>query len=120
MFDSHAAACVQITGGVGAGNVQNGIGATVPGLVHGNQGAVAATGWDFGEVALSGTTSNQYILPVLLGSSQFSAVLSWYADNNVNFGTLSSAYGHFLDLNLGLYTNNKGSLGTLVADSFSL
>jgi hypothetical protein len=93
----------------------------VAGLTQGNLGAVDAIGWDFGEVLLSGTTTNEYILPLLQAGSTFTATLSWYADNNIDFTTpTNSTFGHFLDLNLALYTNDNGSPGTLLADSISL
>jgi hypothetical protein len=95
----------------------------VAGLGSGNLGIVAATGWDFGRVQLSGTTANNYNLPVLQGGTTFTATLSWYADNTVNnfdqnSGT-SSTFGHFLDLNLFLFTDNGGVPGTLLASSIS-
>ena len=95
----------------------------VAGLASGNLGSVAATGWDFGRVQLSGTTTNNYRLPTLLAATTLTATLSWYADNTIsdftqNNGT-STTFGHFLDLNLFLYVDNGGVPGTLVASSIS-
>lgn len=91
----------------------------VAGLGSGNLGNVAAIGWDFGQVQLSGTITNDYILPTLSAGSNFSALLSWYANNSIDFGNSSGSFGHFLDLNLQLFTNNGGVAGTLVAESIS-
>ncbi|CAN5703456.1 hypothetical protein BH23PLA1_BH23PLA1_11050 [soil metagenome] len=98
----------------------------VAGLGSGDLGNVSAVGWDFGQVQFSGTTSNTYFIDTeLIGGTEFTATLAWFADrisgSDANFSGVAEKHLADLDLEIFQFNNliDRTILGN-VARSISL
>jgi hypothetical protein len=90
----------------------------VPGLAGGNLGPVDNVGWDLGEVAIT-TTNDYYFDTPLLGSSTFTATLTWFRDRRIDAANnvFDDSYD---DLNLELWSVEDGTATSLISESSSL
>lgn len=98
--------------------------ADVAGLGHGDLGDVAAVGWDFGDV-LAGASNLYFINTPLLGGSDLTATLTWFADRNsgsdANFVGVAEEHLANLDLRIFRYDDPVSrTIVGLVAQSISL
>ena len=90
----------------------------VPGL---GGGAVTATGWDFGSVALAQANDYTIDLSGFTTPLEFTVSLNWFADDHFDTLTGVNTYGSLADLNLEVWSVSVGgTFDTLLAASRSL
>ncbi|MFM8415080.1 MAG: S8 family serine peptidase [Planctomycetota bacterium] len=92
----------------------------VPGTATGSVGAVARTGWDYGN-ALVGTTNDYAISDWLLGGTTFTTSLAWMRAREWDSGTGDLYEIAQANLNLSIWElDGSNNLTTLIARSESL
>ncbi|HSV14159.1 MAG TPA: PEP-CTERM sorting domain-containing protein, partial [Tepidisphaeraceae bacterium] len=81
-------------------------------------GSVETVGWDYGRAAL-GSPSDYLIDRSLLGGSELTATLDWFADSRVDDAGFNPTYGSLDELDLQVWSAIDGIASTLVAESDS-
>lgn len=82
-------------------------------------GAIGATGWDFGAVAVGGTTD--YVLnATLTGTTELQVSLNWFAGGVFDAAGYTGSRTSFANLDLQVWSVVGGSFSSLVAESASL
>jgi len=83
-------------------------------------GAIAAEGWDFGNISLGAPSNDYAFADPLAGDIELTISLNWFADRAFDNGTDIGSELSFANLDLQLWMLQDGVFRTLIAESSSL